>query len=63
MLPPPPRGSSGVTVEDWANEPSAIIEESTVGEDVDRHCKIRFVEKIINTIAGAEEGESIMEDR
>ncbi|GMI15271.1 hypothetical protein TrLO_g7839 [Triparma laevis f. longispina] len=62
MLPPPPRGSSGVTVEDWANEPSAIIEESTVGEDVDRHCKIRFVEKIINTIAGAEEGESIMED-
>ncbi|GMI15512.1 hypothetical protein TrVE_jg1652 [Triparma verrucosa] len=62
MLPPPSRGGSNVTVEDWANEPSAIIEESTVGEDVDRHCKIRFVEKIINTIAGAEEGESIMED-
>ena len=37
-------------------------EESTIGEDVDRHCKIRFVEKIINTIAGHEEGENTMED-
>ena len=52
MLPPPPR----TTVEDWANEPSTVLgEDSTIGEDVDRHCKIRFVEKIINTIAGHEE--------
>lgn len=29
-----------------------------VGADVDRHCKIRFVEKLTTVIAGAEEGEN-----
>ena len=31
---------------------------AAVGADVDRHCKIRFVEKLTTVIAGAEEGES-----
>jgi len=39
MPPPPPRQNS---VEAWASKPSNMYEEdNTVGEDVDRHCKIR----------------------
>jgi hypothetical protein len=38
-------------------------EDNTVGEDVDRHCKIRFVEKAITIIAGAEDSTPMnMED-
>ncbi|GMI06830.1 hypothetical protein TrRE_jg286, partial [Triparma retinervis] len=60
MPPPPPRHTS---VEAWASKPSNMYEEdNTIGEDVDRHCKIRFVEKAITIIAGAEDDRMNMED-
>lgn len=51
-------GNADVTAEaasQWANS-RGVSHDDTVGGEVDRHCKIRFVEKLTTVIAGAEDG-------
>lgn len=51
-------GNSALVTASDASQWTRALGESgdTVGVEVDRHCKIRFVEKLSSVIAGAEEG-------
>lgn len=39
---------------EWANLPSTNCDETTKVKEVDRHCKVRFVERLTSVIAGTE---------
>ena len=45
-----------VAASDWASKPSNIPQSETKAEELDRHCKIRFVERLTDVIAEAEPG-------
>jgi len=47
---------------EWANKPSACAESDTKAEEVDRHCKIRFVERLTDVIAETENNSIVAED-
>jgi hypothetical protein len=45
----------------WISQMSNDLESDTTGDEVDRHCKIRFVERLTNVISEAEGGHIVRE--
>jgi hypothetical protein len=47
----------------WASKPSSAPESETKAEELDRHCKIRFVERLNDVIAEAEPDAAVDENK
>lgn len=54
-------GQAPVNADDWAGQESSDPESNTKVEAVDRHCKIRFVERLTSVISEAA-GENVIKD-